>query len=244
MAEQQKKVVRVDTGADEEAVESTWTPTPEAAKKARTHRLIAAGLWLLALAGEAFAIFWVLRQDPVNLWLLIGLIVVIGALAIGGSLLWKQANRLDPASKQDTVRFFVQNQLGAIITIIAFLPLIVLILLNKDMDGKQKAIAGGVAVVVLGVAAWFGVDLDAPSVEQYDEETRYIVELTGEDVVFWTESGTVYHLCQEASAVNMESEDNTIYSGTVAEAHAAGKDRLTLQVDQEISQCGLEAAAG
>ncbi len=204
--------------------------------------MIAAILWVLAIGTEAFAIFYVLRQNPVNLILLIILLVVIGALAVGGSLLWKRANRLDPARKSDKVRFFIQNQLGAIITVIAFLPLIILIFTNKNMDGKQKGIAGAIAIVLLLVAGYFGLSLNPPSVEQYTAETQTVVELTGQNLVFWTKSGEVYHLCEDASAVNLESEDNTIYSGTVADAHADGKERLTLQVDQELEQCGYAPA--
>jgi hypothetical protein len=185
----------------------------------------------------------VLRQNPVNLILLIVLLVVIGGLAVGGSLLWKQANRLDPASRKDKVRFFVQNQLGAIITIIAFLPLIIMIFLNKDMDGKQKGIAGAIGIVLLLVAGYFGTSINPPSTEQYTAETQQVVEITGQNLVFWTKSGNVFHLCQDASAVNLDSADNTIYSGTVAEAHAAGKPRLTLQVEQEKKQCGFDTTA-
>ncbi|MGX5681779.1 hypothetical protein [Schumannella luteola] len=239
----QKKTVRVETTAEarEDAAES-WTPTPEAKSKATTRRIIAIILWVVAIGGEAFAIFWLLKQVPfttTHTIILVALLVVIGGLSIGGSLLWKQANRLDPARKSDTVRFFVQNQLGAIIAVIAFLPLIILIFLNKDMNGTQKAVAGGAGILLLLVAGFFGVSLNPPSVEQYDAETNYVVELTGENLVYWTKSGKVYHLCEGASAVNLESEDNTIYSGTVADAHAAGKERLTLQVDQEIDQCGF-----
>lgn len=240
MAKSDKKVVRVESTPASEAAESGWKPTPEAKRKAIGFRVIAGVLWLLAIGTEVFTIFWVLRQNPVNLILLIVLLVVIGALAVGGSLLWKQANRLDPASRSDKVRFFVQNQLGAIITIIAFLPLIIMIFLNKDMDGKQKGIAGAIAIVLLLVAGYFGVSLNPPSTEQYNAETQQVVEITGQDLVFWTKSGNVFHLCEDASAVNLESADNTIYSGTVADAHAAGKERLTLQVDQEIKQCGFE----
>lgn len=219
---------------------ATWQATPEARKSAVTLRIVAALLWALAIAGEAVAIFWVLRQPEINMVLLIGLIVVIGALAIGGSLLWKRANRLDPAKREDTVRFFVQNQLGAIITIIAFLPLVVMILLNDDLDKKDKAIAGTVGVVVAVVATLISVDWNPPSVEQYTEEANTVIDITGEDLVYWTSSGEVFHLCQEASAVNLESKDNTIYSGTVADAHAAGKSRLTKQVEMERRQCGFD----
>lgn len=249
MAEK-KKVVRVESTTPEGESTSTWKPTAEAKSSATGKRVLAIILWVLAIAGEAFAIFWVLRRPAENgafptwAWiLLLGLLVAIGLLTFFGGQLWKQANRLDPASKADKTRFFIQNQLGAIITIIAFVPLIVLIFLNKDMDGKQKGIAGAVGIVLLLVAGFFSTSLNSPSVEQYDAETTQVVEITGENLVFWTKSGEVFHLCNEASAVNLESKDNTIYSGTVADAHAAGKDRLTLQVDQEIEQCGFDAPA-
>lgn len=236
----EKKVVRVEsTDGSGDGASPEWRPTSEANSKATRLRVIAVALWALAIGGEAYAIFGVLNQPPVNMVLLIALIVVIGLLAIGGSLLWKKANRLDPARKSDTVRFFVQNQLGAIITLVAFLPLIVLIFLNKDMSGKQKALAGTVGIVVALIATAFGVDWDPPSVEQYTAESNQVIEATGQDLVYWTKEGKVFHLCDEASAVNLESKDNKIYSGTVADAHAAGKDRLTLQVKQEAKQCGF-----
>ena len=65
--------------------------------------------------------------------------------------MWKAANKHDPASRADSARFFFQNQLGAIITVIAFLPLIVLILMDKDMDPKNKKIAGGIGIVLAAV---------------------------------------------------------------------------------------------
>jgi len=248
-----KKTVKVEsTTAEEKAAEkaATWKPTAEAKSSATTKRVIAILLWAVAIGGEAFAIFWVLRRPAENgafptwAWiLLLGILVAIGLLTFFGGQLWKQANRLDPASKENKFAFFVQNQLGAIITIIAFLPLIVLIFLNKDMDGKQKGIAGAVGIVLLLVAGFFSTSLDSPSVEQYDTETNQVIEITGANEVFWTKSGKVFHLCNEASAVNLESADNIIYSGTVAKAHEAGKERLTKQVDLEIEQCGFDAPA-
>lgn len=246
-----KKVVRVEateeshaeTAAAEAATtDANWKPTAEAKKKATTFRVIAIALWVLAIGVEAFAIFYLLKQAPVNMVLLIIAIVVTGALAIGGSLLWKQSNRLDPASKADKTRFFIQNQLGVIIAAIAFIPLIILIFTNKNMDGKQKAIAGIIAIVLLGASGTVGATVDPPSTEQYAAETAQVTDAVGSDLVYWTKSGKVFHLCSDVSAVNLESKDNTIYSGTVAEAHAAGKERLTLQVEQEMRQCGFDTA--
>ena len=110
------------------------------------------------------------KFDHGNLALLIGILVVIAVFAIAGSLMWKKANTHDPASKADTFRFFVQNQLGAIITLIAFLPLVVLIFMDKDMDPKNKKIAGGVGVALAVVATLIGVDFKPPSVEQYTQD--------------------------------------------------------------------------
>ncbi len=81
--------------------------------------------------------------------MLIVLIVVALIFAVAGNLLWKKANKLDPASKKNKFKFWVQNQLGAIISAIAFLPLVFLILTDKNIDGKQKGILGAIAGAAL-----------------------------------------------------------------------------------------------
>ncbi|WP_217183697.1 hypothetical protein [Streptomyces sp. AC495_CC817] len=241
-----------------------WKPTPEAKSKATTFRWIAAALWLVAIVGEAVAIFWLLRQrvfvgedgalvrdaDTGLLeergvtaqfpqWAFVTLLVmlvVIAALSITGSILWKKANRLDPARKSDTVRFFVQNQLGAIIAIVAFLPLIILIFLNKDMDKGQKATAGIVGIVLAAVAVVVGVDFTPPSVEKYTADQSTVIQLLGKDEVVWVAGGQVYHVCDSVSDVQTGSE---ILTGTTAEAVEAGKTRLTLEFASELKTCGL-----
>jgi hypothetical protein len=237
-----KKVVRVEHSGGEPS-QPTWKPSPAAKQKATTFRIIAMVLWIAAIAIEGFAILVVLKAKSVNMVALIATIVVIAVLSIIGSLLWKRANLADPASKSEPIRFFVQNQLGAIVAALAFLPLIVMILTNKNMQGQQKTIAGGIAIVAFLVAGIVGVSFNPPSTEQYDADTQTVVNYTGQDHVFWTKDGSVYHLCKSASAVNLESKDNTIYEGTVGDAKAAGKSRLTLQVDQELKQCGLGTPA-
>jgi hypothetical protein len=234
--------------------DAVWKPTPEAKSKATTFRVIAVIGWVIAIGLEAVAIFWLLRQDTSQswfLWALIGALVLIAIFAIVGSQFWKKANDLDPAKRSEPVRFFVQNQLGVIISIIAFLPLIILIFTNKNMDGKQKGIAGAIAIVLLVAAGLASADWSPNSVEdetaqqvanegQIDEYTAIVQQLTGGDEVTWTLSGNVYHLCTDASAVNLESADNQIYSGTVSDAHTAGKAGLTLEVSKELAECGLE----
>ncbi|GAA4483298.1 hypothetical protein GCM10023171_14530 [Microbacterium panaciterrae] len=221
-------------------------------------------LWAVAIAAEAVGIFWLLRQrqfvgkdgqlvrnpDTGLLeqqgatatfpqWAFITLIVlfvVIAALSITGSFLWKKANRLDPARRSDTVRFFVQNQLGAIIAVIAFVPLIIMVFLNKDMSKGQKTTAGIVGIVLAALAVVLGIDFNPPSVEQYTADQSTVIQLLGQDKVVWVNGGTVYHVCEQVSAIQTGSNKLT---GTTAEAVAAGKTRLTLEFASELRKCGL-----
>ena len=103
---------------------------------------------------------------------LIALIVADLIFAVIGNLLWKKANRFDPASEKEPFKFFVQNQLGAIIAVIAFLPLVILIFTNKDLKGKQKGLVGAIAVVALLIAGFTGIDFNPPSQEQYAPADR------------------------------------------------------------------------
>lgn len=263
MADQNDKVASAanDTPAEPAA---NWTPTAEAKSRATRLRVIALILWAVAIIGEAVAIFWLLRQrefvgedgtlvrnpDTGLLeeqgvtaqfpqWAFVALLialVVIAALSITGSVLWKKANRLDPARRSDTVRFFVQNQLGAIIAIVAFLPLVILIFLNKDMSKGQKTTAGIVGVVLAALAFALGVDVNPPSVEKYTADQSTVIQLLGEDKVYWVAGGAVYHVCEEVSDLQTGSE---IVPGTTAEAVEAGKIRLTLKFASEMQKCGL-----
>jgi hypothetical protein len=153
-------------------VTKEWRATHGQESAAKRLRIFAALSWIVAIAGEVAGIV-LLRQhkfDHGNLPLLIGILVGIAIFAIAGSLMWKAANKQDPARQSDTARFFFQNQLGAIVTVIAFLPLIALIFLDKDMDPKNKKIAGGVGVVLAALAAFIGIDFSPPSVEQYTKD--------------------------------------------------------------------------
>jgi len=161
-----------DKAAAEVDVTKEWRATQGQKASAKRLRIFAALAWIVAIGTEIAGVV-LLRQhkfDQGNLPLLIGLLVVIAVFAIGGSLMWKAANKHDPASRADTARFFFQNQLGAIITVIAFLPLLVLIFMDKDMDPKNKKIAGGIGVVLALAATLIGVDFNPASVEQYTED--------------------------------------------------------------------------
>ena len=158
-------------------VTKAWAATQDQKGKAKKLRLFASLSWLVAIGTEIGAIVLLLKNtfDQGNLVLLIGLLVVIAVFAIAGSLMWKAANKHDPATKAEAFKFFVQNQLGAIITVVAFLPLLALIFLDKDMDPKNKKIAGGVGVALAALATVIGVDFNPPSTEQYTQDMNCLL---------------------------------------------------------------------
>jgi hypothetical protein len=153
-------------------VTKEWRATHDQKSAATRLRIFAVIAWIVAIAAEVAGVVLLFRHkfDHGNLALLIGILVAIAIFAIAGSLMWKAANKHDPARESEPFKFFIQNQLGAIITVIAFLPLIVLIFMNKDIDPKNKKIAGGVGVVLAVVATLIGVSYNPPSVEQYTKD--------------------------------------------------------------------------
>src|SRR4029079_19724840 len=101
-------------------VTKDWQATQGQKSAARRLRLFAALSWIIAIGGEIAGVVLLYRHkfDHGNLPLLIGILVGIAILAIADIWLWKPANSLDPAGASEPFRFFVQNQLGAIITLI------------------------------------------------------------------------------------------------------------------------------
>ena len=216
-----KKVTRVES-SESSSVSSaretkTFVPGDESKAKAKTFRTIAIISWIVAIGFEVGAII-LLRKVPVNTTWLIVLIAAALIFAVIGSLLWKNANRLDPASEKDKVKFFIQNQLGLIISIIAFLPLVILIFTNKNLSSKQKSLVGTIAVIALVIAAITGIDFNPPSQEKYLEQTEQVKSLNdGVNHVYWTKYGKSYHLYVDCPYINTDRTDE-IFEGTVAQA--------------------------
>lgn len=213
-----KKITRVEGDEGTPAAQSrTFVPTDEAKGRATNLRVYAGLLWLLAIVAQVGAIWFVLKQ-PENfmMWTII-LIVVDLIFAIIGSSLWKKSNRLDPASRENGFMFFMQSQLGLVTAVVAFLPLVIVILTNKNLEGKQKAILGGVAGLALVIAGIAGTDFNPPSVEEYTEQTNRIEELTGVNHVYWTKSGSKYHIYDDCHTINRDVTTE-IFEGSVAQA--------------------------
>jgi hypothetical protein len=208
------------------AEQKVFVASPEAKAQAKQLRLFAILAWVIAIAGEIFAIFKLISNKTL-VWLIVAIVVIL-ILAVTGSMLWKKANRLDPASEKDKIRFFIQNQLGAIIGVLAFLPLVIAIFMNKDIDKKTKGIAGVIAVIAMLVAGITGIDFNPPSIEKYTDEinkqTDEIKKLNpaGGDAVYWIggtdgkkDSKHKYHIYEDCFHIKGKTD---IHQGTIKES--------------------------
>ena len=221
-----KKVKREFVDASTGETRKRTTAEVSAANKisATTKRSLSVILWIAALASEIGAILilngtWYLPEDK-SMYFLIGLVVVDLILVVIGALLWKGANRLDPPSKKNKFTFYLWSQMGLIAAIICFLPLIILLLKNKDMDAKTKKIVSIVAAVALVIAALLSVDFSPTSSEDLAAAQELAMEV-GDGTAYWTQFGKSYHLDPNCHTLLNSS---TIYSGTVEEAVAANRE--------------------
>jgi len=214
-----KKITNVD--GDETSTPSNdgsvFTPSAANASKSKMYRVIAIIGWLIAI-GIEIKVILTLREVPINMNWIIGFIVGMLILVVIANILWKKANRLDPASEKNKTKFFIQNQLGLIISVIAFLPLVVLILTNKNLSGKQKGILGSIAGAALLIAGLTGTEFNPVSQEQYAEQTAQVEGfMGGVNNVYWTKSGKSYHLYQDCGYINSK-RTTEIFQGKVASA--------------------------
>jgi hypothetical protein len=202
-------------------VTKEWRATHDQESAAKRLRIFAALSWIVAIGGEVAGVVLLFRHtfDHGNLPLLIGILVGIAIFAIAGSLMWKAANKHDPARESDKAKFFFQNQLGAIVTLIAFLPLIVLIFMDKDMDPKNKKIAGGVGAVLAVVATLIGVSWNPPSVEQY---TKDMNTCAAQIKANQPTTACSPEVAQQAKDIARDS--STVAEATKDPEHPAGRD--------------------
>ena len=185
--------------------------------KSKKFRLIALLFWIVAISFEVWALF-LLQKAPVSTTFLIVLIVLDLLFVILGSYFWKKANRYNPASSENKFIFFIQNQLGIIISVLAFLPLVIFIFRSQKLGKKQKAVLGSVATAALVLAGLSSADFNPPSVEKYEKQTQQVKELNqGIDYVYWTKYGRSYHLFSTCSYIN-SNRTKEIFEGTVANA--------------------------
>ncbi|MBR4232519.1 MAG: hypothetical protein IKR95_04850 [Oscillospiraceae bacterium] len=222
--EKKKKIVSADTG-EEVDINNIQKPAAQAAApvgNATGLRIGAIILWVVAIAFEILALLVVLGKFDLKfmsqLAQLIVFLVLDLACVIIGAQLWKKANRIKPASEKNPLTFWLWNNMGVIVCVLAFIPFIIVLLTNKDIDKKTKAIALVVAIVALLIGGVSSYDFNPVSAEQQ----QAAMEAISSDV-FWTRFGHVYHTHDDCQALN-HSEELTY--GTVEQAIAANRTRL------------------
>ncbi len=200
---------------------------------AKPRRICAVILWILAIACEVVAILNIF--DKLTLpkftqltWLII-LIVADLVFLVCGSLLWKKANHIDPASEKNKTKFWLWNNLGSIMAVAAFLPLIIIIFTNKNLDGKTKKVAGIIAIVALLVGGLASYDWNPVSSEQLEAARaeilangNYDTNDKGEPVVYWVQNSKKYHINSGCSAINRSNSTSDIFKGTIDAAYQKG----------------------
>ena len=180
-------------------------------------------LWVVALIFEILALLVVLGKINLNfiptLWQLIIFLVLDLACVIIGSQLWKKANHIKPASEKNKVKFWLWNNMGVIVCVICFLPIIIVLLTNKELDKKTKVIAVVVAIIALLIGGVASYDFNPVSQEQLEAAETAL----GDESVYWAPFGKVYHTHEDCGALN---HTDTLTVGTVDQAIAANKTRL------------------
>ncbi len=231
MAEQkQHKIVSADTGKEKKA--GTSRPKTAAAHEVRPAREkgnaggLRAGaviLWILAIVFEALAVLVLFGKIRLTfmpeMYQLIAFIVLDLVCVVIGSQLWKRANHIDPASERNKTKFWLWNNMGLIVAIFAFVPLVVLLLTNKDLDKRTKIVCTVAAIIALLISGAASIDYNPVSQEQLDNA----MAVFGDTKVYWAPFGKVYHLDENCQAL---ARSETLTEGTVDQAIEHGRTRL------------------
>ncbi|MBR5382802.1 MAG: hypothetical protein IK133_03180 [Clostridia bacterium] len=223
------KIVSATTGSQmskEEAAAANARAKKAAAPvgNATPYRIGAIVLWVLAIGFEVLAILVTFGKIDLKfmptLWQMIAFLVLDLACLIAGSQLWKKANHIKPASEKNKVKFWLWNNMGLIMTIICFVPFIILLLTNKNADKKMKVVGVACAAIMVIIGGLLSYDWNPVSAEQKEAA---MAAITGE--VLWTNSlgGKVYHTHEDCQALNRTEE---LVQGTVEQAIAANRTRL------------------
>ena len=190
-------------------------------KRATCKRIWAIVCWVIAIA---FEVIGILKLTEVINWFsgldittfLIICIVLDLIFVIIGSLLWKKANHIDPASEKNKTKFWLWNNLWTILSVIAFLPMIILIFTDKDLDKKSKWLVGSIAIIALAVAGLASYDWNPVSMEWLERAEKEVLQVSPSGTVYWAEHSKKYHVDQDCPAF---SRSETVYEGTVRDAY-------------------------
>ena len=230
-AKKEHKIISATTGqqttkeqAAKEVAQARMNQTKQSTVGLRVGAIV---LWVLAIVFEVLALLVAIEKfapkflDAMPLMVpVIALLVLDLVCLIVGSQLWKKANHINPMSEKNKALFWLWNNLGLVVAVLAFVPFIVLLATNKDADPKIKKIGAIAAVVALLIGGIASYDFNPVSLEQKEAAMEAITT-----TVFWTNtrSGKAYHTHDDCQALNQTDE---LVAGTVEQAIAANRVKL------------------
>ena len=207
MAERKAREDRVITDIRDQA-----KTTSERKSAASSKRVIAAVFWVLAIAAEIAAIYFF--NHFVVLWPCLLCLILDLIFCIVAALSWKKANDIDPP-----VGKFWKNQFACIMTLIAFIPLgLVLLKGAKDMPPQAKKILSIVAVVAFIAAMLFSIDYNP--VTQADLSDAELSALGYGGTCYWAKYSKSYHFDPDCQALLRSKE---VFQGTITQAFEEGR---------------------
>lgn len=202
------------------------TSKPERREKAIGKRIAAVVFWLLGIACEVVVVLllnqtiypgegYIMGLSKQLFFMLLALLADL-ILVIIGSQFWKRANDVDPASEENKLKFWLWNQMGLIVSCIAFFPIIILLLRNKNLDEKTRKIATAAAAIALLITGLASYDWNPISAEQ---RSQMEVQYQG-TTVYYTTFGKKYHIDPNCSTIINSAN---VYYGSIDEAIDAGR---------------------
>ncbi len=211
-------------GKDEHGKIIKIEQTGDPKKRATCKRVWAIICWVIAIA---FEVIGILKLTEVINWFsgldittfLIICIVLDLIFVIIGSLLRKKANHIDPASEKNKTKFWLWNNLWTILSVIAFLPIIILIFTDKDLDKRSKWLVWWIAIAALAIAGLASYDRNPVSMEWLERAEKEVLQVSPSGTVYWAEHSKKYHVDQDCPAF---SNSKTVYEGTVKDAYERG----------------------
>jgi hypothetical protein len=193
-----------------------------------TLRLLAAVLWILGLTCEVVGILVILQKLTISNPMLCIILALVAdlVLVVIGSLLWKKANKIDPPSEKNQVEFFIKTQLGAIVAVLAFFPILIFLLTDKNTDKKAKLWVSILAAICLILAVGLSADYNPLSLEDLEQmRVNAASSDFGAGNVKWSKNSKVYHTWDECSSLH-RIYDTNLREGSVEGAFEDGKARM------------------
>ncbi len=229
-SESTRRKKAVSTSA--EGGKNTITAKPKG--NATGRRIGAVVLWVIAIALEVLAILVVFKKidfpfdfDPIVFAIIF--IVLDLICVIIGAMLWKQANHIDPKSEKNKTLFWIWNNMGLIVAVAAFLPLIILTLTNKNADKKSKVVVtvvGCIALLIGGLCAYEWNPLSAE--KKAEQEGIFADSVLPEQSVYFTQTGKKYHLYRDCSHI---VNRDTVYEAIAGSESNEGKSCVDVALE-------------